>query len=176
MIHLGFLAPYVLQGKQILQEMCRQGTGWDEPLPDDLKERWISWKADLVELHNIKIERCYQSENLGRIKRYELHHFSDASITGYGQCSYIRMIDENDKVHCSLVIGKARVTPVQIITIHRLELQAAVTSVKISSLIKQEMDLADIHEYFWTDSKVCLGYIQNEVRRFHVYVANRKPK
>ena len=26
---------------------------------------------------------------------------------------------------------------------------------------------------FWTDSKVVLGYIANESRRFHVFVANR---
>ncbi len=28
-------------------------------------------------------------------------------------------------------------------------------------------------EIFWTDSKVGLGYISNESRRFHVFVANR---
>lgn len=27
-------------------------------------------------------------------------------------------------------------------------------------------------EFFWTDSQVVLGYINNEVRRFHVFVAN----
>ena len=37
------------------------------------------------------------------------------------------------------------------------------------------MHLADagIGEHFWTDSRVVLGYINNEARRFHVYVANR---
>lgn len=28
-------------------------------------------------------------------------------------------------------------------------------------------------EFFWTDSQVVLGYINNEARRFHVFVANR---
>ena len=36
---LGFLAPYVLTGKKILQEMCRQGVGWDDPLPEMLRPR-----------------------------------------------------------------------------------------------------------------------------------------
>lgn len=40
---LGFLAPYVLAGKKILQEMCHQGVGWDDPLPEMLKPRWESW-------------------------------------------------------------------------------------------------------------------------------------
>ena len=28
-------------------------------------------------------------------------------------------------------------------------------------------------EFLWTESQVVLGYIDNEVKRFHVFVANR---
>lgn len=31
-------------------------------------------------------------------------------------------------------------------------------------------------EFFWTDSKVTLGYLKNDARRFHVFVANRVQK
>ena len=37
---LGFVAPFILVGKRILQTMCRDKVGWDEPLPDDLKPHW----------------------------------------------------------------------------------------------------------------------------------------
>ena len=107
------------------------------------------------------------------MKRRELHHLSDASTTGYGQCTYLRLINDNNMVHCSLVMAKARVTPLRIVTIPRLELQAAVISVKISSLLKRELPYEDIAKFFWTDSRVILGYIGNDARRFHVYVANR---
>ena len=33
--------------------------------------------------------------------------------------------------------------------------------------------LPEFQEFFWTDSRVGLGYIHNEAKRFHVYVANR---
>lgn len=33
---LGFVAPYLLVGKQILQQMCQDKIGWDEPLSDEL--------------------------------------------------------------------------------------------------------------------------------------------
>ncbi|XP_060749049.1 scavenger receptor cysteine-rich domain-containing group B protein-like [Tachysurus vachellii] len=36
----GFLAPYVLHGKSILQEMCHQGINWDYSLPEELRPRW----------------------------------------------------------------------------------------------------------------------------------------
>ena len=102
----------------------------------------------------------------------ELHHFSDASNKGYGQCSYLRLIDERGQIHCSFVIGKSRVTPLKPVTIPRLELTAAVTSVRISDQLRRELQFENT-EIFWTDSKVVLGYIANESRRFHVYVANR---
>jgi hypothetical protein len=69
-------------------------------------------------------------------------------------------------------MGKARVTPLRPVTIPRLELQAAVTSVKISDLLKIELDM-EITNYYWTDSTIVLAYLNNEARRFHVYVANR---
>ena len=36
----------------------------------------------------------------------QLYNMSDASQVGYEQCSYIRLVDENGKIHCSRVMGK----------------------------------------------------------------------
>ena len=58
-------------------------------------------------------------------------------------------------------------------TIPRLELTAAFMSVKVSTFLDQELDYENIPHTYWTDSKVVLGYIANETKRFHVYVANR---
>ena len=173
---LGFLAPFVLTGKQILQEMCKQGAGWDDPLTGELQSRWERWREDLPGLASVKISRGYQPENFGKVVKYELHHFSDASSTGYGQCSYLRLINQKGNVHCALIMGKARVTPLRVFTIPRLELQAAIVSVKVSKFLQQELEYKEISEFFWTDSKVVLGYIGNDAKRFHVYVANRVQK
>lgn len=173
---LGFIAPFLLIGKLVLQEMCRHGTGWDDPLPRELQPRWEHWKADLLKLEKINITRCYVPANFGRVSKRELHHFSDASNRGYGQCSYLRLTNEEGDVHCALVIGKSRVAPIKIQTIPRLELTAAVISVAMSNMLKQELEYADIQNYFWTDSQVVLGYINNEARRFHTFVTNRVQK
>lgn len=69
---LGFLEPYVLNGKRILQEMCNQGTGWDEPLPERLKPRWESWQRDFTNLQKINITRCYLPADFGEIVETEL--------------------------------------------------------------------------------------------------------
>ena len=170
---LGFLSPVVLSGKRILQDICRDQTDWDAPLSDDLVSRWRNWCSGLSALQDLQIPRCFKPDNFGVLKRVELHHFSDASTTGYGQSSYLRLVNDNDEVFCSLVLGKARVTPLRQISIPRLELTAAVLSVRIADVLKSELQFDNITEYFWTDSKVVLGYIANDARRFHVFVANR---
>ena len=39
-------------------------------------------------------------------------------------------------------------------------------------MLKNELDIHVDDEIFWTDSKVVLGYINSDVRRFKVFVAN----
>ena len=102
-----------------------------------------------------------------------MHHFSDASQSGYGQCSYVRLVNQQDQPHVSFVMGKARVAPLKAITIPRLELTAAVVSTRVSKCLKQELDYQDVVELFWTDSQVVIGYINNEARRFHTFVATQ---
>lgn len=142
-------------------------------MPEDIKVKWEKWRADLLQLQCISIPRCYKPKNFGHVVSTELHHFSDASIKGYGQWSYLRLVHEHQKVHCSFVMGKSRVAPLKPVTIPRLELTAAVCSVRISQQLRRELEYHINREYFWTDSNVVLGYISNESRRFHVFVANR---
>ncbi|XP_067432783.1 uncharacterized protein [Thunnus thynnus] len=170
---LGFMAPFVLLGKQILQEMCREKLGWDEDLPERLRPQWESWLRDLPNLAEMEIKRCFLPSSFGSVKRYELHHFADASVSGYGACTYLRAINLSDEVHCCLVMGKSRVSPTKVTTIPRLELSAAVVAVQTSDKLQKELDIQDLQEFFWTDSTVVLGYINNDARRFQVFVANR---
>ena len=82
---LGFVAPILLEGKSILQDLCRDGVGWDDPIPDVIKTRWEKWRAELPSLQLFSIPRCFKPENFGSVVKKELHHFSDASTKGYGQ-------------------------------------------------------------------------------------------
>ena len=101
---LEFLSPFVL-GKQLLQKLCKDNVDWDDPLPEHTRLKWESWRDELKVLTSIKIDRCFKPKDLGELKMQELHHFSDASTNGYGQCSYLRLDNTSGKVHCSLVIG-----------------------------------------------------------------------
>ena len=170
---LGFVAPIILTGKRILQNLCRDKLDWDDEIPDNIKMQWEKWRKELHCLKELSISRCFKPNEFGQVTSAQLHHFSDASTIGYSQCFYIRLKNAQVKTHCSLVMGKARVTPIKTITIPRLELTAAVVSVKVSEVVKRELKYNITKELFWTDSQIILGYIGNDTRRFHTYVANR---
>ena len=170
---LGFISPIILKGKKLVQQACKDQVGWDDPLSEDIKLQWQEWLKELETLHTISISRSFVPPRFTSVVRAELHHFSDASETGYGQCSYLRLIDENNNVHCSLVMAKSRVAPLKTITIPRLELQAATLSVKVAKFLEDQLQYDSIQHHFWTDSKIVLAYISNKAKKFHVFVANR---
>ena len=169
---LGLTAPVVLVGKQILQEICH-AKGWDQLIDGEVLVKWERWRSQLPLLEQLDIPRNFKPPHFGRIVTAQLHNMSDASQTGYGQCSYLRLVDGNGRIPCSLVLGNARVAPLRPITIPRLQLTTATVSLRVASVLKEELDYEELQEFSWTDSKVVLGFISNESRRFHVYVANR---
>ena len=136
-------------------------------------KKWEAWKKELYDLEKLSLGRCITPSNFRKIINISLHNFSDTSEIGYGQCSYLRVVDENENTHSSLIMGKARVAPKMFVSIPRLELVAAALSVKISNMIKKELQLQELDIYFWTDSRVVLGYIANDTRAFKTFVANR---
>ena len=170
---IGLISPFTLSGKNVLQETCRQKLDWDDPIGDDLSQKWHHWIDDLNNLNKIQVQRNIKPADFGPFTSCELHHFSDASANGYGACSYIRFKNSNDDVHCALVLSKARVAPLQSVTIPRMELQGAVTAVQLSKKLQQELNIKIDKEYFWCDSTIVLGYIKNETTKFLPYVANR---
>ncbi|XP_028408667.1 uncharacterized protein LOC114531224 [Dendronephthya gigantea] len=169
---LGLIAPVILVGKRILQDVCR-GSDWDVPISDDLYSRWEKWRNELHLLEQLAVPRSFKPRDFGKVVSKQLHSLSDASKIGYGQASYLRLTDENGRIHCSFVAGKARVTPQKTVCIPRLELAAATISVRVAEMLKCELDYEDVDDFYWTDSEVVLGFINNESKRFHVYVANR---
>ena len=87
--------------------------------------------------------------------------------------AYLKATDENGHTHIGFVMGKSKLAPHPPHTVPRLELCGAVLAVEMAELITEELD-TDIHKVtFYTDSRIVLGYINNDNRRFYVYATNR---
>ena len=71
-------------------------------------------------------------------------------------------------------MAKSRVAPLKVTTIPRLELVAATVNVKVAALVKEEIQIESLEETYYTDSEIVLGYIGNEVRRFHTSYSNNQ--
>ncbi|XP_043475015.1 uncharacterized protein LOC122506767 [Leptopilina heterotoma] len=132
---LGLLAIWTIQAKMIMQDILRFGPGWDEELPDDLKEKWFSWLKDIRDAQSLRIPRCY-SGDLDRVRDIQLHIFADASTQAMSAVAYFRL-EGDSGIRTVLVIAKTRVAPIKILTVPRLELQA-VMAVRMAPFISQK--------------------------------------
>lgn len=169
---LGLVNPMFITGKILFQEATRRKLDWDSPVTGDLLNRWVQWIRNLGELADFRIPRCIKSIECDD-GYHELHNFSDASSKAFGCCSYLRSVNRHGTINVALVMSKAKIAPLKMLTIPRLELEAAVLSAKIDSLLRRELNIHLCSSYFWVDSQIVLAYIKNEDKRFHVYVGNR---
>ena len=171
---LGAASPVILAGKQILQALCHQNVNWDDPVPENILPLWEKWRTELPLLEKLTFPRCLKPMDNGDPVRIEIHSFSDASDNGIGQISYLRTINHSGEVHVSFLLAKSRVAPLKPISISCLELTVAVISVNVAAMLKSELDIENINcYYYYTDSEIVIRYINNDARRFHVYVGNR---
>ena len=131
----------------------------------------------MADLEKVSVPRCYYPVGFGTIVRREIHAFSDASEDATEDATraavYLRQVDNRGENCAALFFDQFRVAPVQITSIPRLELCAAILTAQAVDKIIKEIDTGIDEVAFYTDSKVVLGYIQNESRGFYVYVANR---
>ena len=149
---MGMLSPATLVAKLLIQKNILEGYGWDEDLSHDDTESWKKWFDDISLLNQLAIRRCFKPIDFGEVKTFQIHHFCDASLQGYGTVSYLRMCDFSGKVHCAFLCGKARVTPPRTESIPRLELVSAVLAVKADRWLKKVLDFVNCESVFWTDS------------------------
>ncbi|XP_044175961.1 uncharacterized protein LOC114968359 [Acropora millepora] len=170
---LGFLGPFLLPAKVILQQLWRIDASWDDPIQEPLLAQWNNWLNSMSHVANLKIPRCFKSFSERSISNTQMHYFSDASTHGYAAVGYLRLLDDVGEVHCAFVMGKTRNTPLKQWSVPRLELQATVIATRLHLLIREELDLPLVGVTFWSDSLTTLQYIANERRRFKPFLANR---
>ena len=71
------------------------------------EKEWNKFITRLKHVDELDVRRWIRADDIWQISDISIHHFSDASDQGYGQCSYIRMVDEEGRIHCNLQLGKS---------------------------------------------------------------------
>nr|XP_039256379.1 uncharacterized protein LOC120333093 [Styela clava] len=173
---MGIVAPVILKARILMQQLCRNNYGWDDEISNSENLLWNRWLEDIPGLENIFMQRCFAPSDFGNIVTRQIHHFADGSAVAYGTVSYLRLINEDGKIHVAFLLGKARLAPIKTVSIPRLELTAAALAVKLDLFLRRELDFEDIESMFWTDSTSVLLSNNNTSRRFSTFVANRLAK
>lgn len=111
--------------------------------------------------------------SLNKAIRQEIHVYSDAFEDAIAAVAYLKTISPDGEIHVGIILGKAKVGPKHGNSIPRLELSKALFAIEIYDIAMNTLDIAVDFVQFHIDSKVVLGYINNSVRRFYMYVSNR---
>ena len=107
---LGFAATVILEEKLLLQDLCKQKDNWDSITSEEVRVRWSRWLEELPYLSELRILWCFIQVAAAS---YEIHCFADASSFAYGACSYLRIVDTKNFVHCLFLLGKSRLAPIK---------------------------------------------------------------
>ena len=169
---IGFIAPFLVRAKIFLQQVWQLGIGWDDALPPEFLKEWSKWQEQLGGISQIQFPRFYRHipDNPSVI---DLHVFGDASEQAFCAVAYFRFCYASGAVRCAFVTAKTRVAPKKPLSIPRLELQAAVLSARLATVVIKEHDYIIDSTYYWTDSSTVFQWIRGVSKRHPAFIANR---
>ena len=87
---LGIMGPVTVKVKIIFQDVCRQRSGWDDPLQGEVKRGVESWIKSLIDCQTITIHRCVWDHLREEVLHCSLHGFADTSKKSY--CAVIYLV------------------------------------------------------------------------------------
>lgn len=169
---LGFISPFTIGAKLIMQNVWRSGVGWDKQLREEEGTKWLIWLRNLKGIDECKIPRHCMPVTDELIKT-DLHIFCDASLEAFAAAAYLRSETRSRGVLVSLIMSKSRVAPVKPMTVPRLELQAALLGARMARTIVDELEIEISERVFWSDSTTVLHWIRANPLSKQMYVANR---
>ena len=122
---LGFLMPFSICGKILMQEMWTSGVNWDDKLDEVLEGKAYKWLEELPNLQSVTVSRCLKlSEE--EVVSSALHVFIDASPVAYGATAYAMYIYQSGWISRRIIASKARIAPLKAVSLPRLEMMGAI--------------------------------------------------
>ena len=171
---IGLVAPFTVGARLILKDIWRvNGRIWDDELPKDTVDRFLACCVELPRLAEITMPRSYFS---APFQYLELHIFGDSSQDVFSAVGFLRA-----QVTCTtrefiteltFVLGKARFAPMKVMTVPKLELQAALLAARLKREICRALTVTVDKVFMWTDSTIVLQWI-NSTNKHPIFIADR---
>ena len=133
---LGCFAPFTVVARLILKEIWTSHfQRGDDPVCEDVSERFNNWISQLDEINTVNISRPYET-TLKDINTGNCTFLPTLLNLLFSSC----LFSNESGVESSFIMGKSRVAPQKFLTIPKLELVAAVSAVRLKNLIVEEHD------------------------------------
>ncbi|XP_036322051.1 uncharacterized protein LOC118736050 [Rhagoletis pomonella] len=107
----GWVAPIVITGKIICQQLWVTGCNWDDVIPEPYQTQWRNFRNEIREVEAIKVPRWVHTAP--NAISYQLHVFADASAVAYAAITYLRVIAADESVKVSILTAKTKVAPLK---------------------------------------------------------------
>eukprot|EP00794_Sanderia_malayensis_P010236 gene10236-11286_t len=169
---LGLISCVTITVKIYFQQLWEQDIQWDDPLPTQLQQDWLTWRKELPLISALRIPRCFTPLNVSVVSR-QLIGFSDASEKAYCGVVYLRSIDTAGGVHMSIVIAKTKVAPLKRVSLPRLELCGALMLARLLKHCQEVLKVPTCDIRAFTDSTIVLYWIHGSSQCFKTFEANR---
>ena len=176
----GFISPFVLVARHLLQRAWLAKVDWSDVLPEDILTEFRTWVKQLPQLEHVKIDRLIVPKNNGTIT--EICVFNDACSNSFATCVYVIAEDSTGKRFSNLVFSKSKVKPLkklettlsEDLSIPRMELLACEIGARAGDYVRKALsDYQNIRMRYFSDSLVSLYRINNPPGGYKVWVANR---
>ena len=182
----GLLQPFILKGKLILQSAWtyRKEDGkaldWDDNLPEEIKNRWLKWIAEIKEVSKFEVKRYLFTtiKNVPNRDKLYLHGFADAGEQAWGIAIYIRYLNEVRGLYESnLIYSATRVAPTKTkLSIPKKELNGILLVCEKLIYIAEALGIKIENTFAHTDSLVSLHWVNKDKNTLRLYVSNRVNK
>ncbi|XP_064464333.1 uncharacterized protein LOC135375586 [Ornithodoros turicata] len=168
----GYVTPYVVTAKILLQRIWLAKLNWDDRLPEDLMNTWSTWCRQVPLLARVSLQRRLTALNISEAS-CSLHIFSDASPRAYGAAAYLVINDGSGYTEECLVLAKTRVAPLKTVSLPRLELMGAVIASRLLKFVQSALAVTHAATILWTDSEITLHWIYGAPSDWKPFVQNR---
>ena len=149
---LGFLSPYVIRSKLLIQKAWLEARDWDELLPTHHQREWTKWFRELKDLELVKIPRCLKDPS-PKVEELSIHTFSDASENAYTAAISAGTIESSH--------------------IPRLELLGALVGVRLTRQVCSALKIPTNRVTYWVDSMNVGYWIQGQSREYKRFIVHR---
>ncbi|XP_074652910.1 uncharacterized protein LOC141907195 [Tubulanus polymorphus] len=153
---IGFISPLLINAKALLQDIWRRSLVWDDPVPEDIKDRWVKISTETSQALDFDYGRMTFDYGLDSIEGCELHVLADASEQAYGAVAYL--VRDTDS---RLLMSKSRVAPVKQLSIPQLELVAGVIASRLAKFILDAIGTPK-KLFAWSDNQSVLYRLQSD--------------